>query len=132
MKKFLFILIVVTAFKLAGAQIQASALAGSWKFQNMKAEYPKDMQGKKLADAQKDMQGDIKKFKEVTFIFKKDGKCTIGGHHGTWVMSPDSQTVTYINEKNTKEVATIVQLTEHQLIFSRIDDNIKQTFTLTR
>src|SRR5258707_5741729 len=132
MKNFLFALIVVTAVKFAGAQISASSLVGSWKFQNMKAEYPKNMQGKKLADAQKDMQGDIKKFKEATFTFKKDGDCTIGGHHGTWVMSPDGQTVTYINEKSTKEVATIVQLTEHQLIFSRIDDTIKQIFTLTR
>lgn len=132
MKKFTFLLIAVTAFKFAGAQMSASLLVGSWKFQDMKAEYPKGMQGKKLADAQKDIEGDIRKFKEASFIFKKDGSCIIGLHHGTWVMSQDSRTVTYINEKNTKEVATIVQLTAHQLVFSRIDEDIKQTFTLTR
>jgi hypothetical protein len=133
MKKILFILIAVITLKVTHAQTSSTALAGAWKFQDLKAEYPQNMQGKKLADAQKDVQGDIKKFKKnFPFIFTEDGHFTIGTHHGTWVMGEDGKTVTYTNEKKQKGTATILQLTEHQLIFSRVDDDITQTFTLTR
>ncbi|SRR5260221_5210156 len=133
MKKILFILIAVITLKVAPAQTPSSSLAGTWKFQDLKAEYPQNMQGKKLADAQKDVQSDIKKFKKnFPFTFTEDGHCTIGTHHGTWQMSEDGKTVTYTNEKKQKETAAILQLTEHQLIFSRVDDDITQTFTLTR
>ena len=132
MKFLLLCFFALTQVKVSHAQITPSALAGSWKFQQLKAEYPKDMQGKKLADAKKDMKGDEKKFKSFAFSFTEDGHCTIGPIHGTWVMSEDGTTVTVTNEKNEKIVATIMQLTEHQLVFSRMDDGIKQTFTLTK
>ncbi len=133
MKTYLFILLVVSGFGIGTFQASnAALLAGSWKFRDLKAEYPKTMHGKALADAKKDIQGDIKRMKNSPFIFAQDGKCTIGEHHGTWTMSRGGKKVTYINEKKEKEVVNVLQLSEHKLVFSRVDDSVKQTFILTK
>lgn len=52
--------------------------------------------------------------------------------HGTCTMGKDGKKVTYINEKKEKEVADVLQLFEHKLVFSRVDDKVKQTFILTK
>jgi hypothetical protein len=135
MKKIMFAAFAVIGFFSASAQSTSSAsglIIGTWKCQDMQAEYPATLQGEKLEAAKKQNDDAVTSLKNTPFIFTKDGKCTIGTQHGTWVMSNDGKTVTYTNESKQKQVAALLEVTADKVVFQMMDHDIKETFTLTK
>lgn len=128
-----FLLAFITFIMMGAFQADPSAqLIGSWTLKSLIPAYPENMKPKTKADAEKDIQDLTGRLKKTKFIFSKDGHLSFERHSGMWKMSSDGKTVGLINDNKEKIVATILSLSAHQLVFSRVDDGIKQTFTLTR
>lgn len=111
---------------------RSEVLIGSWKLTSLTAEYPKSMTGKAKTDAVNDVKGTNERLKKTSFVFTKDGHLSYANHIGTFVMSVDGKTVTFINDTKEKSIANIIKLTPHELIFTRVDNGITQTFHLAK
>lgn len=132
--KITFLLLAITAIVVIGAlQVSyANKLIGTWKLKSFKAEYPSTMTGKTKSVAEADMKDLTGRMKKTTFVFTKDGSLSYLNSKGTWAISNNGKTVDFVSAAKEKSVVTIIELTEHQLVFSRVDDGIKQTFHLVK
>ncbi|MDB5089443.1 MAG: hypothetical protein JWR09_3437 [Mucilaginibacter sp.] len=128
-----YLLPILTMLILGAFQVQhPETLIGAWKLKSLTAEYPKTMSGKSKSAAEADIKDLTGRLKKTTFVFSKDGYLSYLGHKGKWVMSNDGKTVDFIDDAKEKTVASIIKLSADQLIFTRVDDGISQTFCLAK
>ncbi len=131
--KFNFLLLAGVCFITAvSAQTRKSEmLAGSWKVQHLTAEFPPNVTIKEKTDGEKSIAEDEAEFKKTGFLFSRN-TLIVGKKKFTWVMNKDGKQV--VVKKGNKVVITakVLELSEHQLIFTRPDEGMIVTYTLYR
>lgn len=111
---------------------KANLLPGTWKVMGLIAAFPDNASPDQITKGKKIIADDEKNFKKTTFDFTPDGKLTVGKKKFVWVMDADGSHVTVQRKKKPKIVATILELSDHRLVFTRPDDGMIVTYTLSR
>ena len=111
---------------------KANLLPGAWKVMGLSAAFPDKTSPDQIKKGKKTIADDEKNFKKTTFNFTADGKLTVGKKNFTWVMDADGSHVTVKRKHKAKIVATLEELSEHQLVFTRPDEGMIVTYTLSR
>jgi hypothetical protein len=133
----IFVAAMVTLVACGGKK--SDLIAGSWKIGDMAAETPKDLPDslKKAMDAQS-KAGIEEMKKSCTFEFNKDGSYSVKmmgtETKGKWKLSEDGLKITMSGDTKDKQDMTgdIVELTSSKMVFSMVDQGLKQTLTLVK
>lgn len=114
------------------AQTQKSEmLTGSWKVQSLTAKFPPNVTVKQKTKGEKTIADDETEFKKAGFLFTGN-KLTVGKKKFTWVMDKDGSQVVVKKGKKVIITAKLLELSAHQLIFTRPDEGMIVTYTLAR
>jgi hypothetical protein len=114
-----------------GQATKPEMINGTWKLKSLKAQFPANISEKEKAKDQKIIDGDEADFKKYGFTFKGNA-LDIGKKHFTWMMNEKGTQVTVKKKGKSIIIATLVKVTAHQLIFTRPDEGMIVTFTLSR
>jgi hypothetical protein len=133
----IFVAAMVTLVACGGKK--SDLIAGSWKIGDMAAETPKDLPDslKKAMEAQS-KAGIEEMKKSCTFEFKKDGSYSVKmmgtESKGKWKLSEDGSKISMTDDTKDKQAMTgdIVELTTSKMVFSMVDQGLKQTLTLVK
>ena len=132
--KFKFILLAAIFFMtIAAAQTPTPAmLVGAWKVESLQPKFPDGVTAKQKAKGEKVITEDTEAFTKTGFVFTEDGGLSVSGKQFTWVMDDNGKTVTVKKQKKVVSIASILELTDHKLVFSRPDEGMIVTYTLVR
>lgn len=111
---------------------RAGLLTGKWNVESLTPEFPKTATAKEKEKGMKEIAGDLKNFKATGFTFTKDGKLSVDNKTFEWSFLNSEKEVSVTKGKKEIALATIVELTEHKLVFTRLDEGMVVTCVLSR
>lgn len=114
-----------------GQVSKTEMINGTWKLKNLKAQFPLNITEKEKQKDQKIIDSDEADFKKYGFTFKGNS-LDIGKKHFTWMMNEKGTEVTVKKKGKSIITATLVNLSAHQLVFTRPDEGMVVTYTLYR
>jgi len=117
---------------LANAQSnKPEMLVGSWKVESLQPKFPVNITAKEKAKDEKTIADDEAEFKKAGFRFTGT-ELLVGPKKFTWKMSSSGNKVTVKKNKKTIINATILTLTADRLVFTRPDEGMIVTYTLSK
>lgn len=114
-----------------GQVSKTEMINGTWKLKSLKAQFPVNISEKEKAKDEQIIKSDESDFKKYGFNFKGNS-LNIGKKHFTWTLNKKETEVTVKKKGKSIITATLVELSEHQLIFTRPDEGMIVTYTLYR
>ena len=127
------LLAAVSFMTIAAAQsTKSDLLIGTWKLQSLSPEFPLNVTDKEKIKDEKIIADDTEYFKKNSFIFTKYGELTLGKKKFTWVMNATGNKVNVSKGHKVIIVATILKLSDHELIFTRPDEGMIVKYDLKR
>lgn len=134
MKKRIYLLSLIVLFAISATCAQSKKselLTGTWSVASMKPAFPAGFTKKQDEKGAKTVADDEKDFKKTGFVFTKDGRLMLEKKLFYWSMNEAGTEVIVKNGKSEIK-ATVIELSEHKLVFSREDEGMIVTTTLTR
>jgi len=134
MKAKLYLLGLIVAFTVTSAYAQSKKsmlLIGTWTVESMKPAFPASFSDKQKAKGAKIVADDENDFKKTGFVFTKEGKLIVEKKTFYWTIN-DAGTQVIVKNDKSEIKATIIELSAHRLVFSRKDEGMIVTSTLTK
>jgi len=108
------------------------ALIGSWKVISVKANYPATISPAEKMKSEMSLSKQELAFKASPFVFHENGDLEVMKMNDHWTLSKNGRSFKIMIMKDESMEADIISLTSAKLVFTVIDHEIKETFTLEK
>jgi hypothetical protein len=127
--------LMITALALSSMAVMEQSqpvIIGSWKVISVKASYPPTISPADKMKSEMGLTKEEQAFKASPFVFHENGDLEVMKMNDHWMLSKDGKSFKIVIMKDESMDADIISLTSTGLVFTVIDHDIKETFTLQK
>jgi hypothetical protein len=127
--------LMITALALSSMAVMEQSqpvIIGSWKVISVKASYPPTISPADKMKSEMGLTKEEQAFKASPFVFHENGDLEVMKMNDHWTLSKDGKSFKIVIMKDESMNADIISLTSTGLVFTVIDHDIKETFTLQK